>query len=106
MFRVVSKPWGQFVFAICLIGITLIIPTSSIAQGAPPTWPPGPPPDRETGPPPHMAYQPPQDAERIEQFVPPGVELTRVTTEEGRESRTNLDVQRGNVISYNNDRIA
>ena len=55
---------------------------------------------------PDMAFQPPADADSIEDFVPPGITLVKNDTPKAENAVFPLTPGTGNALAFNQDRIA
>ncbi|WP_420628130.1 RHS repeat-associated core domain-containing protein [Candidatus Leptofilum sp.] len=91
--------------AFCFLLLTLfVLQLPALITVAAQTIDPGPAPVADTTLP-SMAFQPPSDADKIEDFVPPGVELVRYDVAKGEDSAYTLDSDKGNAIAFNSDHI-
>lgn len=53
-----------------------------------------------------MEFQPPADADSLDDFLPPGIELRRIATERDVPARAELPAGRGGAFSFSSDRVA
>lgn len=95
----------QFWFTILIVFLLQITsnPPAS-AQIDDPTEDPGASPADTTLP--EMTYKPPVDADKIEDFVPPGVELISYDVAKDASSAYPLLADKGNAFAFSNDHIA
>ena len=91
---------SYLLLALFLLQLSAVFPAAAQSDDPSPT------PTPEDEPPPKMDFQPPPDADKLEDFLPPDTNLTRLDTELLTDNVVQLDSKENNAVSFNNDQIA